>query len=49
MDKNAALKRFVTSLPEKYKIATGEAMFNSVLFEIDDNTNKVINMKRINY
>ena len=49
MDKNAALKRFVTSLPEKYKIATGDAMFNSVLFEIDDNTNKVANMKRINY
>lgn len=48
MDKDAALKRFVTSLPERYKIATGETMFNSVLFEIDDNTNKVKNITRIN-
>ena len=48
MDKDAALKRFITSLPERYKIATGEAMFNSVLFEIDDDTNKVKKITRIN-
>ena len=48
MDKDAALKRFITSLPERYKIATGEAMFNSVLFEIDDDTNKVKKIIRIN-
>ena len=48
MDRGASIKRFVTSLPERYKIATGETMFNSVLFEIDDNTNKVKNITRIN-
>lgn len=48
MDKDAALKRFVTSLPERYKIATGEAIFNSVLFEINDETNKVQKIVRIN-
>ena len=48
MDKDAALKRFVTSLPERYKIATGEAIFNSVLFEIDDESNKVRNILRVN-
>lgn len=48
MDKKAALKRFVTSLPERYKIASGEAIFNSVLFEIDDETNMVKNIIRIN-
>ena len=48
MDKDAALKRFITSLPEKYKIATGDAIFNSVLFEIDDMTNKVKKITRIN-
>ena len=47
MDKDAALKRFITSLPEKYKIASGEAIFNSVLFEIDDKTCKV-KITRIN-
>ena len=48
MDKDAALKRFITSLPEKYKIASGEAIFNSVLFEIDDKTCKVKKITRIN-
>ncbi len=48
MDMDASIKRFVTTLPERYKIATGECMLNSVVFEIDDNTNKVSNIYRIN-
>lgn len=49
MDKEVAFKRFLTSLPERYKIATGEAMFNSVMFEINDDNNKVEKMTRINF
>ena len=41
MDKDVALKRFLTALPEKYKIATGEAIFNACLFKVNDKTNKV--------
>ena len=48
MDVNASIKRFETSLPEKYKIAEGKAKFNSCLFEIDDKTNKVTKITRIN-
>ena len=48
MDIAASLKRFETTLPERYKIATGECMFNGVVFDIDDNTNKVTKIKRIN-
>ena len=48
MEKEVALKRFLTGLPEKYRIATGDAIFNSVLFKIDDNNNKVKEIKRIN-
>lgn len=48
MDKEAALKRFLTGLPEKYKMATGEAIFNSVLFMINDKTNKVEKIMKIN-
>lgn len=48
MDISASIKRFETSLPEKYKIAEGPAMMNSVLFEINDETNKVINIERFN-
>ena len=48
MDKKASIKRFVTTLPEKYKIAEGESKFNSCLFEVDDKTNKVTKITRIN-
>ena len=47
MDIDVSLKRFETTLPEKYKIAEGECMLNGVVIEIDDNTNKAINIKRI--
>ena len=47
MDIEASLKRFKTTLPERYKIATGESIFNGVIFDTDDNTNKVKNIKRV--
>ena len=49
MSIDSSIKRFETSLPEKYKIAEGECMLNAVVFEIDDKTNKAINIKRIVY
>lgn len=48
MDVDASLKRFVTSLPEKYKLAEGSCMLNGVIFDIDDETNKVRKVYRIN-
>ena len=47
MDVSVVIKRFETSLPERYKIATGESILNGVIFEIDNNTNKVKKIKRI--
>ena len=47
MDVLASIKRFETTLPERYKIATGECIFNGVIFEVNDKTNKVINIKRV--
>lgn len=47
MDLEVAFKRFTTSLPEKYKVASGEAMLNAVVFEINDETNKVGKIIRI--
>lgn len=47
MDPKASIKRFETSLPEKYKLAEGEGMMNACVFEVDDNTNKVVNIERI--
>ena len=48
MNKESALKRFLTALPEKYQVATGECMLNSCIFRIDENTNKVVEIERIN-
>lgn len=48
MDIKASIKRFETSLPEKYKIADGKAKLNSVKFCINDETNKVEKIIRIN-
>lgn len=48
MDKKVSIKRFVTTLPEKYKIAEGECKFNSCLFEINDETGRTDSIRRIN-
>ena len=48
MDINVAIKRLTTALPEKYKIAEGDCIFNGVIFEVDDKTSKVKKIKRLN-
>lgn len=48
MDLNASIKRFVTSLPEKYKLANGQCKFNSCLFELDDENCRIQKITRIN-
>ncbi len=47
MDLEASIKRFVTTLPERYKIASGECIFNGVIFKINDQTNKVEEIKKV--
>ena len=49
MDVSASIKRFLTSLPERYKLADGPAILNGCVFEINDDTCKTINVYRINY
>ena len=48
MNIESSIKRFETSLPEKYKVAEGNAIMSGCIFEVDDNTNKAISVKRIN-
>ena len=48
MDIKASLKRFETTLPERYKIAEGDCILNGVIFDVDNSTNKVKEVKRIN-
>ena len=48
MNIESSIKRFETSLPEKYKVAEGDAMLNACIFEVDEIKNKVINIERVN-
>ena len=47
MDPDASIKRFVTSLPERYKLADGECIFNGCVFEINDENCRVEKIERI--
>ena len=49
MDIKASIKRFVTSLPERYQLAKGEAMLNGCIFNLNDENNKVEIINRICY
>lgn len=48
MEVSASIKRFETTLPERYRIAEGECILNGCIFDIDDETCKVKNITRIN-
>ncbi len=47
MDPAAALKRFLTQMPERYACAEGPDMLNAVVFEVDETSNKVSKIQRI--
>jgi metallophosphoesterase (TIGR00282 family) len=47
MDKEIALKRFLTQIPERYQVAEGPNMINAVLFKVNDATKKVENIEKI--
>ena len=48
MDPEASIKRFVTSLPERYKLAEGECILNGCIFETNDENCRVEKINRIN-
>lgn len=47
MGVDESIKRFVTSLPERYKLADGPCIFNGCIFEIDNETPKAQKIERI--
>ena len=47
MDIDASVKRFVTSLPERYKLAVGYASFHGCIFEINEETCKTKKIIRL--
>lgn len=47
MEVKASLKRFETSLPERYKLAEGDCGFSGCIFEVNDETCRTTDIKRI--
>lgn len=47
MDIEASLKRFETTLPEKYKLAEGKCSLNGIILQINDESCRVENIIRI--
>ena len=47
MEISASIKRFETTLPEKYKLAEGSCTLNGCIFEINDETCRVNKITRI--
>lgn len=41
------IKRFMTGRPSKFEVAEGAAVYCALLIDIDDKTNKAVNVKRI--
>jgi len=48
MDTKASMKRFLTSIPERYKLADGPCKLNSAVFELDDKTLKCTKIYFVN-
>lgn len=47
MDRKAALKRFLTQIPERYACAEGRFMLNGCVFTVNEESNKVTQIERI--
>ena len=47
MDIEVSIKRFETTLPEKYKLAQGKCKLNGCIFELNDSTYRIENITRI--
>jgi 2',3'-cyclic-nucleotide 2'-phosphodiesterase len=47
MDKQSAIKRFLTQLPVRYQCATGDPRFNGVLVGIEPGTGRATSIERI--
>ncbi len=46
-DKSIIITSFLTEIPEKKEIATGEVELNAIMIEVDDSTNKTVSITRI--
>ena len=46
-DKSIIITSFLTEIPEKKEVASGDVELNAIMVEIDDSTNKTVSITRI--
>ncbi len=46
MKHDAAIKRFLTGMPYKFSVATGDIRMQGVIVEVDDQTGKAVSIER---
>lgn len=46
-DADAAISRFLTQIPSRLSVGRGSVAFNAILVEVDENSGKAIDIKRI--
>lgn len=49
VDRELALKRFLTAMPEPFTVALGPVAFNGVIIELDEKTGKAHNIRLVGY
>ncbi len=49
MDKEIVLKRYLTSIPLRFVVSKGKNIINGVIIDIDEQTGKATEIKRVNY
>lgn len=47
MESKNVVEKFVTGMPNKFEIAEGKCIYSALVIEIDDKTNKPVNLERI--
>ena len=47
-DKNIVLNNFLTEIPDKFLVAGGECIFNGIIIDVNEDTNKTTGITRIN-
>ncbi|MEA1871994.1 MAG: TIGR00282 family metallophosphoesterase [Chloroflexota bacterium] len=46
-DPNSAIERFLTQMPSRLSVGKGKVNFDAILVEVDENTGKAVDIKRI--
>ena len=46
-DPNSVINRFLTQIPSRLSVGKGKVKFDAILVEVDENTGKAVDIKRI--